>query len=218
MRQTKALLCSGRQGLAEEFAVPYFCQWESMELAEAIVEGRATPDEDPRWEASGALTRQEYALWANHVCGMACLKMLLASVVGKVVPTLELARQSLAYGVYTVDPCGDIHGMIYAPFVRFVQDVYGVDSRIEVGRQAEDIPELLREGLFFIASVHPTIRWPDRTPPRKGGHLVLITRAAEGSLVFHNPSGHIPETQKDVMLSFEDFDRFFAGRGLLIMG
>lgn len=63
--------------------------------------------------------------------------------------------------------------MIYAPFVTFIREEFDIDSRIETERTAQDIQALLSEGKFFIASVHATIRWPEQTPPSKGGHLVL---------------------------------------------
>ena len=65
---------------------------------------------------------------------MACLKMVLAARTGRVHPTLALARASLPYGAYTVD--GDeIKGMIYAPFVRYVEDAYGLRARVHVDLQ-----------------------------------------------------------------------------------
>jgi hypothetical protein len=198
-------------------AVPYFCQWESADLADAIVNGRATPADDPLWQASGALDQQEYITWANHVCGMICFKMVWAVLSGRVIPSLELTRVAMRYGAYTLDENG-IHGMIYAPFVTFLREDFDIESRIEVNQSAKNIPALLQEGAFFIASVHPDIRWADRMPPRKGGHLILVTAADEKTITFHNPSGHTRETQENVMLSHETFDHFFAGRGILIVG
>lgn len=102
-------------------AVPYFCQWESAHLAGAIIRGELDLKDDPAWAGSGAADVDEYARWASHVCGMACLKMVLAARTGRVHPTLALARGSLPYGAYTVDG-DDIKGMIYAPFVRYVEE------------------------------------------------------------------------------------------------
>jgi len=199
------------------FVIPSFCQWETADLAQAIVTGKATPADDPLWAASGAETQEEYIAWANHVCGMVCLKMIWAALSGRDFPTLELARAATHYGAYTVDDAG-IHGMIYAPFVTFVREEFDIEARIETGRTAQDLQGLLREGKFFIASVHPTIRWPEQTPPSKGGHLVLVTAADDKQITFHNPSGHTPETRCNACVSCETFDRFFAGRGILISG
>jgi hypothetical protein len=58
--------------------VPYFSQWESAELAARFVDGSLPLAEDPRWAASGARPPAEYEYWAGKVCGLACLKMILA--------------------------------------------------------------------------------------------------------------------------------------------
>lgn len=84
------------------------------------------------------------------------------------------------------------------------------------------LPALLDEAEFFMASVHPSIRWPDQSPPKKGGHLVLVTRASADEIVFHNPSGEPavdgrPGTQADARLAPAVFDRYFAGRGVAIL-
>ena len=202
-------------------AVPYFCQWESAHLAGAIIRGELDLKDDPAWAGSGAADVDEYARWASHVCGMACLKMVLAARTGRVHPTLALARASLPYGAYTVD--GDeIKGMIYAPFVRYVEEAYGLRARVHVDLATAALPALLDEAEFFMASVHPSIRWPDQPPPKKGGHLVLVTRASADEIVFHNPSGEPavdgrPGTQANARLASAVFDRYFAGRGVAIL-
>ncbi|WP_447921184.1 hypothetical protein [Achromobacter aegrifaciens] len=200
---------------AHRSAVPYFCQWESAHLAGEIIQGTLKLADDPAWRGSGARDVDEYARWASHVCGMACLKMVLAARDGRHYPTLELARGGLAYGAYTVEG-EQINGMIYAPFVRYVGEVFGLQARVHVGLRTEDVPELMSQAAYFMASVHPWIRWPDRQPPKKGGHLVLVTRATQDAVTFHNPSGE-PGTQADVELPLAVFDEFFAGRGVAIL-
>lgn len=197
--------------------VPSFCQWETAELAHAIVTGKATPADDPLWALSGAFDQEEYIRWANHICGVTCFKMIWAALSGRLIPTLELARAATYYGAYVV--CDDgIKGLIYAPFVTMLREEFDLEARVEVNITARALPDLLQEGLFFMASVHPTIRWPEQEPPKKGGHLVLVTAADENGITFHNPSGHAPETLRNAHLSLDDFDRFFAGRGILIVG
>lgn len=198
------------------YHVPSFCQWETADLAESIILGKATPADDPLWKQSGASSQNEYITWANHVCGMACLKMVLAAQTGRIIPIMQLTRQALAYGAYTINK-DNIQGMIYAPFVKFVSTIFSISARIEIDINASQISNFLQDNPFFIASVHPHIRWPERTPPKKGGHLVLVTAADDNSITFHNPSGHTPETRKNAMLCHKSFDRFFAGRGVLIM-
>ena len=176
---------------------------------------------DPRWPSSGASTLGEYVTWGAHVYGMACLKMILAARTGRVIPTLELARECTAYGGYTVDVnTGRIQGLIYAPFVRFVRFVrewVGIDAEVVTDMTAGRMPQLFDRAEFLLASVHPSIRWQDREPPARGGHLVLVMQCSSGSVVFHNPSGHDQASQEYARLDLDTFDRFFAGRGIAIL-
>lgn len=198
--------------------VPYFSQWESAELTGAVLtEGaHVALSRDPLWQSSGARSLDEYAAWANNVCGMACLKMVLAARIGRVVPTLELARRCTEYGGYTVSETGEIKGLIYAPFVEFVRHEFGLSAEVITNITADDLPGIFSKAEFFLASVHPSIRWPDQEPPSKGGHLVLVWAATPDEIRFHNPSGHTPDTQVGPTLAPETFGRFFAGRGIAI--
>ncbi len=215
MSQTAKTFKQVGEGAFKMWPVPYFCQWEMAPLALDIIEGRATPADDPLWMASGAQTQQEYVKWANHICGMACLKMILAAMTGKTHLTIDLLRRSLPYGTYT-ETEGHIFGMIYAPFVEFVRKEFGMSAEVATNLSAADIPAIMEDHAFFIASVHPSIRWPERTPPKKGGHLVLVTGATGEDVTFHNPSGHEPKAQANAKVSLRDFNRFFAGRGIII--
>jgi hypothetical protein len=199
-------------------AVPYFSQWESRELTLDVLQHGAAVAlaRDPNWAASGAATVEEYATWADHLCGMACLKMILAARDGHVRPMLALARACTAFGGYTVNAAGEIKGLIYAPFVEYVRRDFGIEAEVVTELATEGIAGVLRRARYFIASVHPGIRWPDQPPPSKGGHLVLVLAADADGIVFHNPSGHDVATQEYVRLPPASFDRFFAGRGIAV--
>lgn len=198
--------------------VPYFSQWESRELTEDVIARGAAVAlaEDPKWASSGAGTAEEYARWADNLCGMACLKMILAARTGRDLAMMELARQCTDHGGYTVSSTGEIKGLIYAPFVQFVRQQFGIESRVVTGIAATDVAGVLREAEFFVASVHHTIRWPEREPPMRGGHLVLVLEATAGEIVFHNPSGHTVTAQEYARVPVATFDKFFAGRGIAI--
>lgn len=196
---------------------PCYTQWESRELVGGIIAGEVDPRRDPRWSESGARDADDYARWADHVCGMACLRMLLAWRGIAPPPTLDLARRIAARGGYVQTPEGGIRGLIYAPAVDYLRDAHGIDARVVLDVTARDVAGLLAPGAAFIASVHPWIRRPESEPPSRGGHLVLVFGVAEdGALRFHNPSGDRAETQEDVRLLPAAFDRFFAGRGILV--
>jgi len=197
--------------------VPFFSQWETPDMTMAVLSdgAKVALRRDPLWRNSGAATLDEYAVWADNVCGMACLKMILAAR-GEIVPTLELARRCTEYGGYVVDADQSIKGLIYAPFVTFVQEAFGLRAEVVTGVATSDIPSLFGRARFFIASVSAGIRWPEREPPRKGGHLVLVTAASQAGFRFHNPSGHDRATQENAVLPPAVFDRFFANRGIAV--
>ncbi|WP_425627507.1 C39 family peptidase [Agrobacterium tumefaciens] len=198
-------------------AVPYFSQWETPDMTLSVLaEGSAALLRDPLWRQSGAELIEEYARWAVNVCGMACLKMILAAR-GDMHPTLALARACTAYGGYVVnDVDASIKGLIYAPFVTYVRQRFRLSAQTVTGVETESIPELLADRPFFIASVNSGIRWPERMPASKGGHLVLVTAASAETIRFHNPSGHDAASQADVTLPLAVFDRFFANRGIAV--
>lgn len=196
-------------------SVPYVCQWATPELASDLIAGRVTLADDVNWARSGARDRAEYIEWANHVCGMACLRMVLSHRDGEAPSLLELARRSLPYGAYVRE--GErIKGLIYAPFVDYVREQFALESEVRVGIEPEDLPLVLSQRRYFIASVHPGIRQPEQMPPQRGGHLVLVTAAEADSVTFHNPSGDSPATRQQVTLPLSSFGRFFAGRGIAI--
>jgi hypothetical protein len=165
--------------------VPYFSQWESADLAERFVDGSLDLAEDPRWAASGARTPAEYAYWAPKVCGLACLKMILARRGRPVPPTMTLVRQALAWQAYV--PQGDrVAGLIYRPFADWVAAEYGITAEVAPSLSLAAVAEAASPRTPVIASVHSWVRWPDRDPPSRGGHLVLVTGAGGGLLRLHN--------------------------------
>jgi hypothetical protein len=195
--------------------VPYFSQWESRNLASAIITGEHDLGDDPLWQQSGAPSAEEYALWASHICGMACLKMVLAAKTGVIHPTFRLMETALMFGAYVAEETG-IRGMIYAPFNQMMISHFGIHSETVTTATVDEVSIILTGAQFFIASVHPSIRSPELEPPKKGGHLVLVTEASHDALTFHNPSGHTIATQESVTMNADTFGRFFAGRGILI--
>jgi hypothetical protein len=201
-------------GYSANRPVPYRAQWESRELVSAFIAG-GDAAQDPLWRQSGAVNTQEYARWAEHLCGVACLRMVLATR-GVEVSALAAMRALRELGGYVEADDGSIRGLIYAPAVEWLGSAHGIKARIVLDLDAAAIPALLDEGTF-IASVHPAIRSPEAPSPGRGGHLVLVHGvAANEALVLHNPSGDRPETQADAQVAIADFARFFAGRGILV--
>ena len=195
-------------------APPYFGQWESPALIGAIISGAYRAEDDPAWAASGAASPEDYARWAEHLCGVACLRMALAARGITPPRARDLARALTGYGAYVEQTDGFIRGLIYAPAITWLGEAHGLHAEVILDRAAEDIPLLLTDGGLFIASVHPAIRRPAEPAPGKGGHLVLIFGAEGGALRLHNPSGHDAASQVDARVALADFARFFAGRGI----
>lgn len=214
----------------QENATPYFAQWESPELIAQFILNPPAVATDPRWAQSGAKDLEEYVRWSSHLCGMACLKMILAAKRRRVYPLFDLKRRALRAKAYieipdpTGAPTSEIKGLIYAPFVAMIETEFGLQGEVITGITAQDIPELMKRADYFVASVHPGIRTPNEVPPKRGGHLVLITRVVQAKkdtqyrLIFHNPSGLSQCTQVDVNFTIDQFERFFAGRGVLVSG
>lgn len=193
---------------------PYFAQWETEELAWGDDPARR----DPLWARSGAADEAEYYRWADHLCGVACLRMALGAL-GREVPSAhELRREVQALGGYVEGEDGSIAGLIYKGAVEWLL-ARGVAARIALDEPAEGIPAKLAAGALYIASVHGSVRTPEVEPPRKGGHLVLVFgRDEAGRLRFHNPSGHTEQTRRDARLPLADFARYHADRGIVIGG
>jgi hypothetical protein len=207
--------CIGAISPSDQSGVPYFSQWESSELAARFADGSLVLADDPRWAASGARTAAEYAYWANKVCGLACLKMTLASRGQPVPPMMTLVEKALSWKAFI--PQGDrVAGLIYRPFADWVAAEYGIGVEVAPDLPLAEVTAAAAAGMLVIASVHPWIRWPDRQPPDRGGHLVLVTGASDDLLRLHNPSGIPPSSQRDALVPAADFARFYAGRGMLV--
>ena len=197
--------------------VPYVSQFASRELVDAIIHGRLPASADARWETSGARTIEEYATWSHTVCGMACLSMILLAEGGHAPPLMELARRCTAYGGYAVRN-GQIDGLFYAPFLTFVRAEFGLQGRITDPLSLDDIDQALAAGQWVIASVGSAIRYAQPTADKRGGHLVLVLGHDRPSqtVIFHNPSGHTPETQAYAQVPATVFAAHFAHRGMLL--
>ena len=202
-------------GLGAALVPPYRAQWESPGLVADFLAGRDAAT-DPLWRESGARDAAEYALWAEHLCGCACLQMALGAR-GRAVPPIHAVRRGVqAEGGYVVQPDGAIRGLIYAGAVAWLAG-QGIAARVVLDLDADAVPALIEGGGLLVASVHPSIRRAEAPPPSRGGHLVLVFgAAADGALRFHNPSGDTAATQRDARLRAEAFAAFFAGRGILI--
>lgn len=197
--------------------IPYFSQWESPELVAGILAGKTKAQDDPKWQVSGAVTPDEYEVWSKNGCGMACTKMILAAHHKTVLPLVLLAEKALQYGAYK-QPLESSPGMFYRPYATFLQKEYNLKAQVTGRLTIDAIIKALARGKYVIASVSPDIRHPKSTPAKKGGHLVLVVGydKPKRMLYIHNPSGDTAASQENAAVSFDDFAKFSAQRGLII--
>lgn len=197
--------------------VPYYSQWESPELVGKILMKEISAQDDPKWESSGATSKEEYEDWSNNGCGMACLRMVLASLKDQTVALVDLGKESLTFGVYTV-PVYDSVGLKYKPFKKFVETKFGLKVEIKTPISPTELVSSLASGSLVIASVNPMIREPSSNPPNKSGHLVLVVGydLTKGEYYIHNPSGIKKNSQAYSTISTKDFNKFFSNRGIVI--
>ncbi len=181
--------------------------------------GRIAFEDDPRWREFGARSPREYMRWARCGCGMACLQMILAASGELAVPPLaELGRRAIAYGAYEAEPPRGFGPLIYAGFVDFVGVEFGLHARVAAPLALDELAEAVAGDEVVLASVSSEIRALAPAPARRGGHLVLVLeRSSEGSSIcFHDPAGDSAQSARGVWLSLEDFERFYALRGVAV--
>lgn len=196
---------------------PYESQWGDLRCNEPLIVRGERPGRFHDWSADGYASEADYEYWASHVCGLAGLRSVLRAWRPErgAVPMRDLIDGAVASGALV--PREDtVDGLYYRPFLAWIAAEYGIRGEVfERSTVAEWAPSV-DDGTVALASVSPEIRWPERPNERRGGHLVLVhTVDAHGRLVFHNPSG-IGRTAADAVASPAVFERFHAGRGVLL--
>ncbi|MFJ5645855.1 peptidase [Streptomyces sp. NPDC093223] len=192
-------------------------QYASPDLIERIAYQGYDPAADPAWAETGAPSRAAYARWCRHICGIACLRMILLhqSESGHAPYLFTLLRGARRFGAYGQNADGTIKGLIYAPFTEYVRQTHGLPATVHGELDLDGLTALLDSGHMVLASVSKEIRRPDLDPERAGGHLVLVTGLRDGQIHFRNPSGHTPHTRAAV-LPLDRFGAFFGGRGVSV--
>lgn len=199
--------------------IPYRSQYASPELAAQLQAGAVAFEDDPRWAQSGARSPGEYVRWARCGCGMACLQMILAARGETPVPPLaELGRRAIAYGAYEPEPPRGFGPLIYAGFVDFVAAEFGLQARVAAPLRLDELAQAVAGEEVVLASVSAEIRALAPVPARRGGRLVLVLEcSADGNRIcFHDPAGNGAENARGVWLALEEFERFYAGRGVAV--
>ncbi|HXR14508.1 MAG TPA: hypothetical protein VN740_07585 [Solirubrobacteraceae bacterium] len=199
--------------------IPYRSQYASPELAGELQSAAIAFEDDPRWQEFGASSPREYRRWARCGCGMACLQMILAARGDAAVPPLaELGRRAIGHGAYEAEPPRGFGPLIYAGFVGFVAAEFGLRARVAAPLELGALAEAVAGEEVVLASVSAEIRALAAAPARRGGHLVLvIERSSDGRRIcFHDPAGDSPRRARGVWLALEEFERFYAHRGVAV--
>ncbi len=147
---------------------------------------------------------------------MACLSMALGAR-NIVAPGLvALAEECTTHGGYVRRADGGLDGLIYAPFATWVGDRFAVKAEVLPTLPIDQVVDAIGAGCLAMISVHPWVRWPDRRPPHRGGHLVLVVGVTTDTLVIHNPSGLPGSSQQYVHLTQTQLENTYAQRGIVI--
>ncbi|GAB3575963.1 C39 family peptidase [Leifsonia lichenia] len=207
---------------------PYESQWGDPRCNEALIVRGEDPAALHDWARDGYASADEYRYWASNVCGLACLRSVMrvwrpAAAAATMRDLIDGATSAGAL----IPEADTVRGLYYRPFLSWIAAEFGLDGEVVEGSTAREHFESVGRSAFVersastgrgvvaIASVTPEIRFPERQNDRVGGHLVLVHGFDGETVSFHNPSG-IGATAADASLHVDDFQRFYAGRGMLV--
>ncbi|MFF3207990.1 C39 family peptidase [Streptomyces sp. NPDC002962] len=188
-------------------------QYATWDLIGPIAYQGYDPVNDPGWVKTGAPSPAFYARWCRHLCGIACLRMVLLHRDGRAPDLFTLLTGARNAGAYVREADGTVKGLIYAPFVEYAAHTHRLPGAVHGDLDLDGLVALLDAGHTVMASVSKEIRRPEHKPERRGGHLVLAIGRRGGEIFFRNPSGHTDAARK-AAVSLDRFDAFFGGRGL----
>lgn len=200
---------------------PYESQWGDPRCNEALIVRGEDPAALHDWARDGYASADEYRYWARNVCGLACLRSVMRvwRPAAADATMRDLIDGATAAGAL-IPEADAVRGLYYRPFLSWIAAAFELDGEVVERSTAREHFESIRQastrrGVVAIASVTPEIRYPERQNDRVGGHLVLVHGFDGETVSFHNPSG-IGATAADASLPVDDFQRFYAGRGMLV--
>lgn len=201
--------------LSETF-FPYESQWGDPRCNEALIVHGDDPAGLHDWAQDGYGSAEEYRYWARNVCGLACLRSVVRGWRPDAVDATmrDLIDGAVAAGALVPEE-ETVRGLYYRPFLSWIADEFGLGGQVVEGTTAREHFASIGDGVVAFASVTPEIRFPERGNARVGGHLVLVHGFDGETVTFHNPSG-IGDTAADATLPVDEFQRFYAGRGMLL--
>ncbi len=159
------------------------------------------------YQADGFATLAEAKHWTKRICGLACLKMVIAKITGQVVTLNTLLQQGLAADGYMKGV-----GWIHQSLADVAYHHYGIRADCQsIGASLDPIEEALGQNTLVIASVSCGFK-----PEKKGGHLVVILAMDKEQLIIHHPSSHKNEQWSHYRLGKSRFLQCFSENGNII--
>lgn len=171
--------------------------------------------------AEGFPTLNKAEHWSERICGLACIKMVIAGLSGKNIPLHELLQEGLKINAYK-ENLGWVHqGLVD------IAKYHGLrGGRESVKDDLGKIYAHLKRGEVVIPSVSPGLEGgkvyhlksgKDYVIPR-GGHLVVVYGATVkdqkvASLTLHHPSSEKEYEWENYTLTADEFMKSFSKNG-----
>jgi hypothetical protein len=204
------------------YAIPYYAQVASPELAYAIFEDGLDPRRDSRWQQWGCESAEEYAYWVDRACGIACVKMVVEGLGGPQRLMMEWIEGGLERKGYLVTKDANGNPVERGWVHRALAELINACGFQATTRQAsmEEIARLVDSGQIVIASVSYELG-REGTITHQGGHLVVVTGAdvndegEVGCFYINNPSGRLGIYQTNARIDAGRFAQAYSGRVIL---
>jgi hypothetical protein len=204
------------------YPVPYYAQVASPELATKIFVDGFDPAQDLRWAETGAESPQEYAYWVDRTCGIACIKMCIEALGGRVCSMMDWVRMALEINGYMVkeNTLGEPieFGWVHQSLSELIRRE-GLYAK-PVTASVEEIAGYVSSDIMMIASVSFELG-DNLKVTKKGGHLVVVMGAdycggMVKTLIVNNPSGRRTEFQAGASIPARRFEEGYSGRGIVV--
>jgi hypothetical protein len=204
------------------YAIPYYAQVASPELAYSIFEEGQDPRSDPRWQQWGCESVDEFGYWVDRACGIACIKMVVEGLGGPQRLMMEWIQGALGRKGYMVTPDANGNPVERGWIHRVLAELISACGFPASTRAAsiEEIAGFLDGGQIVIASVSYELG-REGTITQQGGHLVVVTGAdvtGDGKVdcfYINNPSGRLAKYQANARIDAGRFVQAYSGRVIL---
>jgi len=200
------------------YHVPYYAQAASPDWIGRILDEHIPAEQDPAWNAYGAVSADEYTWWVTRACGMVCVKMVVEALGGPKIRVMDWVRRGLAKNGYMIeqDAYGDWieKGWLHNCMAELIEEA-GFRAHAREAN-VDDLAIQVRHDRLSIASVSYEIG-TNLPITQRGGHLVVVTgvEALDGKVAavkVHNPSGRTESLRVNARIPVDRFKQAFKNR------